>query len=168
MQKFFHCKVWHLSATSAIWLSFLAKTIDPWILIVKSFASDTANHLGKSRFCSFSPLTIHANLHHSVNYANPICERALSCFRQLSETKLFLVNSWKTPAETTFYDNSVMKYTQINITMSLNHLKYIFYLKNEGNSFFMCILVKQFDCFNSIKQKLLFLHKTAKLYESAA
>ena len=60
----------------------------------------------------------------------------LSCFRQLSETKLFLVNSWKAPAETTVYDNSVMKHKQTNITMSSNHLKYIFYLKNWGKFIF--------------------------------
>ena len=34
--------------------------------------------------------------------------------------------------------------------------------------FLMGFLVKHFDCYNSIKQNLLFLHKTAKLYESAA
>ena len=46
--------------------------------------------------------------------------------------------------------------------MSSNYLNYVFYLKNDENSFLMCILVKLFDCFNSIKQNLLFFHKTAK------
>ena len=99
--------VWDKRRLVFVRLRLLPFTKSPFDIANWTFSGDI-EFVHQKVLCCLGPIYIWMRQIMQVSQTKTVGWGLLSCFRQLSETKLFLVNSWKAPAETTVYDNSVI------------------------------------------------------------